>query len=74
MQVGALIGKGGKNIQQIMASTGAVVSISGKDDLIPGTSDRTVKITGPAQNAHDAHMLVQDKLKAAAKVQRELKA
>jgi len=43
---GSLIGSGGKAIKELMAESGSRVSVSGNNELFPGTSDRIVQIIG----------------------------
>ena len=43
----ALLGRGGENLNAIMAASGTKISVSQKGDYVPGTTDRTVTIIGP---------------------------
>jgi len=60
--VGAILGRGGENIAQIMQMSGAKVQISQKGDYVPGTRQRSVTISGAQSQVSQAQMLVQQKV------------
>lgn len=63
--IGALIGKNGSRITNIMNSTGAQIRISRKGELVPGTTNRKVRIAGTVTAVHAAHVLLLQRLEAA---------
>lgn len=63
--IGALIGKNGSRITNIMNSTGAQIRISRKGELIPGTTNRKVLIAGTVTAVHAAHVLLLQRLEVA---------
>lgn len=44
--IGAVVGRGGRNIQEIIQASGARIKISDRSDFMPGTSNRKVTISG----------------------------
>jgi len=60
--IGGLIGKAGKNIFDMQLKSDATITVSDKTELVPGTTNRTVYITGEPHCAQIAHNLVQQKL------------
>lgn len=60
--IGSLIGKNGTRLTSIMNTTGAQIRISRKGELIPGTTDRKVRIIGPVAAVHSAHVLLLHRL------------
>lgn len=57
--VGAIIGKGGDVINQIKNVVGVRIRVSGRDEYIEGTKDRSVTITGaPPQPSLPSHVWV----------------
>jgi RNA-binding protein Nova len=63
--VGVIVGKGGKTLYDIQYNTGATITVAAKDELIPGTKNRLVTITGHAHATQDAHALVLKKIEYA---------
>eukprot|EP00283_Hemiselmis_rufescens_P005194 CAMPEP_0173420634 /NCGR_PEP_ID=MMETSP1357-20121228/2032_1 /TAXON_ID=77926 /ORGANISM="Hemiselmis rufescens, Strain PCC563" /LENGTH=317 /DNA_ID=CAMNT_0014383439 /DNA_START=6 /DNA_END=959 /DNA_ORIENTATION=+ len=57
-QVGNLVGKGGSTIKEIIALCGAQVKLSQKGDVVPGTQNRIVTVTGNTLSSSYAHMLI----------------
>lgn len=56
--VGALIGKSGRHVSEMMKQTGARVQISQKGDFVPGTTNRKIVISGSVGAVHNAHILL----------------
>ena len=44
--VGSLLGKGGSVIKEIMAFSGTTIQVSQKDQYLPNTKQRSVRVTG----------------------------
>mmetsp|Transcript_11388 Transcript_11388/g.34238 ORF Transcript_11388/g.34238 Transcript_11388/m.34238 type:complete len:380 (+) Transcript_11388:2-1141(+) len=63
--VGAIIGKGGDVINQIKNVVGVRIRVSGRDEYIEGTKDRSVTITGPEEAVKIAEQLVRKKMETA---------
>lgn len=63
--VGPLLGKGGRAIFDIQAQSGAQVTVSPKGEFAPGTTNRTLSITGPANAAHAASAMIQRRIEYA---------
>jgi len=57
-QVGNLVGKGGSTIKEIIALCGAQVKLSQKGEVVPGTQNRIVTVTGNTLSSSYAHMLI----------------
>ncbi|CRG95672.1 RNA-binding protein Nova-1, putative [Plasmodium gallinaceum] len=62
--IGSVIGKNGSRLTNIMNSTGAQIRISRKGELIPGTTDRKVRIIGTVAAVHAAHVLLLQRLES----------
>ncbi|CRH03984.1 RNA-binding protein Nova-1, putative [Plasmodium relictum] len=62
--IGSVIGKNGSRLTNIMNSTGAQIRISRKGELIPGTTDRKVRIMGTVAAVHAAHVLLLQRLES----------
>lgn len=60
--VGSIVGKSGAQINNIQHSSGAQISFSGKDEFVPGTTDRTLTIKGGKKQVLKAHMLIDSKV------------
>jgi RNA-binding protein Nova len=58
IQAGSLIGKGGKAIKELVAVTGARVTVSASQEVFPGTSDRVALITGTKDACSMAQTLI----------------
>jgi len=68
MTVGLLVGKGGCIIKELMQLSGAQIRVSQKGDVVPGTTNRIVTISGAPVAANYAHMLVLQKVPTATTV------
>lgn len=64
--VGAVIGKGGEVINQLKAVVGVRIKVSGRNEFVEGTQDRTITISGPVEAVHIAEKLIEQKINAAA--------
>lgn len=60
--IGALMGRGGSVVKEIMQITGSTIQISQKDVYVPGTTNRIVKITGTQHQLIGAHAMMMEKL------------
>lgn len=60
--VGALVGKGGKIIVEMQQQSGARIQISNRDQMVVGTTDRVVTITGNDQAVTTAQYLVTQRM------------
>ncbi|KAF8823005.1 putative Rna-binding protein Nova-2, partial [Cardiosporidium cionae] len=56
--IGAIIGKQGSCLSEIMRRSGAKVMVSQKGELVPGTMNRQVKLSGELLSVHHAHALL----------------
>eukprot|EP00891_Asterochloris_glomerata_P008178 jgi/Astpho2/8178/Aster-03106 len=61
-KVGAIIGKGGQVITELKSCLSVEIRISDKHDLLPGTNDRKVTITGPADMVPIAQTVILKKI------------
>eukprot|EP01067_Filipodium_phascolosomae_P001951 Filipodium_phascolosomae@DN222_c0_g1_i1.p1 len=61
-QVGLLIGKSGVGFNEIQQQSGARLHVSQKGDLVPGTQNRKVQISGSLNSVHAAHILIVQRL------------
>ncbi|URE16554.1 RNA-binding protein [Musa troglodytarum] len=59
--IGAVVGRGGRNIMEISQVSGARIKISDRGDFISGTSDRKVTITGSPEAIRAAEALIMQK-------------
>lgn len=59
---GAIIGKNGKTIAEMQEECGARIKVSQSSDFYPGTSERTILITGPENNVLQAQELIWQKI------------
>ena len=60
--VGALVGKGGKVIVDMQHQSGARIQISNRDQMVEGTTDRVVTITGDHHAVATAQFLINQKM------------
>ena len=60
--VGALVGKGGKVIVEMQHQSGARIQISNRDQMVEGTTDRVVTITGDQHAVATAQYLINQKM------------
>lgn len=63
--IGYVIGKNGSCVTEIIGTTGARIQISQKGDLVPGTNERRIVISGTVHAVHNAHMLLLQRIHAA---------
>ncbi len=63
--MGAVIGKGGEVINQLKSVVGVRIRVSGRDEFVEGTRDRTITISGPVNACEIAERLIQQKVAAA---------
>merc|ERR1712232_1540008 len=64
--VGAIVGKGGTTINELMRFSGARIKISQKGEYVPGTQNRTVTITGTPQACQAAQLMITQKVQEVA--------
>lgn len=64
-RVGAIIGKGGEVINQLKSVVGVRIRVSDREDLVPGTQNRKVTISGPTECVQIAQVLINQKVNAA---------
>lgn len=64
-RVGAIIGKGGEVINQLKLVVGVRIRVSDREDLVPGTQNRKVTISGPTECVQIAQILINQKISAA---------
>ncbi|PFH38370.1 putative RNA-binding protein Nova-1 [Besnoitia besnoiti] len=62
--IGAVIGRSGACVTEVINATGARIQISQKGDLIPGTNDRKIVISGTVGAVHSAHLLLLQRIHA----------
>ncbi|CAL9104347.1 unnamed protein product [Musa textilis] len=60
--IGAVVGRGGRNIMEISQVSGARIKISDRGDFVAGTSDRKVTITGSPEAIHAAEAMIMQKV------------
>ena len=65
IMVGAILGKQGQIIHELMQFSGAKIQLSGKNEFAPGTNDRILTITGDMKQTQTAHSLVNQKVEQA---------
>mmetsp|Transcript_21524 Transcript_21524/g.59085 ORF Transcript_21524/g.59085 Transcript_21524/m.59085 type:complete len:334 (+) Transcript_21524:210-1211(+) len=63
--VGVLVGKAGMAIKELMSISGASIKVSQRGEVVPGTTNRIVTISGNPVAANYAHMLVLQKVPTA---------
>ncbi|KAM0904327.1 hypothetical protein ACQ4PT_018048 [Festuca glaucescens] len=62
--IGAVVGRAGKNIMEIIQASGARIKISDRGDFIAGTSDRKVTITGSSEAIQAAESMIMQRVAA----------
>ncbi|KAM0942034.1 putative K domain-containing protein [Dioscorea sansibarensis] len=62
--IGAILGRGGRNIMEITQATGTKIKISERGVFLPGTNDRKVTITGSRDAIAAAEDLIKLKITA----------
>lgn len=60
--IGAVVGRGGRNIMEISQVSGARIKISDRGDFMSGTSDRKVTITGSQAAIQRAETMILNKV------------
>ncbi|WOL18960.1 protein BTR1 isoform X1 [Canna indica] len=60
--IGAVVGRGGRNITEISQVSGARIKISDRGDFVSGTTDRKVTITGSSEAIHTAESMIMQKV------------
>ncbi|XP_072967636.1 protein BTR1-like [Typha angustifolia] len=60
--IGAVVGRGGRNIMEISQVSGARIKISDRGDFMSGTSDRKVTITGSPEAIRTAEAMILQKV------------
>lgn len=60
--IGVILGRGGARLNELQQISGARVTVSQRNEFIPGTNNRTVTIVGTQQAAQNAEILIQQKL------------
>lgn len=64
--VGSIIGRGGSVIKAIMAESGARIQMQQKEEVMPGSNERGVDITGTESQVARAHQMIVGKINEAA--------
>lgn len=67
--MGAVIGKGGEVINQLKTVVGVRIHVSGREEFVEGTRDRTITISGPVAAVQIAEKLIEQKISTAAAMQ-----
>ncbi|CAN6238997.1 unnamed protein product [Urochloa humidicola] len=62
--IGAVVGRAGRNITEIIQASGARIKISDRGDFISGTSDRKVTITGTSEAIRTAESMIMQRVSA----------
>ncbi|PKA53041.1 KH domain-containing protein [Apostasia shenzhenica] len=62
--IGAVVGRGGRNIMEITQISGAKIKISDRGDFMSGTSDRKVTITGSPEAIRTAEAMIMQRVSA----------
>ncbi|KAG1361361.1 protein BTR1 [Cocos nucifera] len=60
--IGAVVGRGGRNIMEISQVSGARIKVSDRGDFLSGTSDRKVTITGSPEAIQTAEAMIRQKV------------
>ena len=60
--IGAIVGRAGQTINEIMQTTQTRVQISQKGEYVPGTRNRQVTVTGPPEAIQWATSIITEKL------------
>ena len=55
--IGAILGVGGANVRGMQESTGANIRVSSKNEVVPGTRNRFIYISGPQWSVQQAQYL-----------------
>ncbi|XP_062221474.1 protein BTR1-like isoform X2 [Phragmites australis] len=62
--IGAVVGRAGRNITEIIQASGARIKISDRGDFLDGTSDRKVTITGTSEAIQTAESMIMQRVSA----------
>ncbi|KAG0461889.1 hypothetical protein HPP92_020365 [Vanilla planifolia] len=62
--IGAVVGRGGRNIMEITQISGARIKISDRGDFMTGTSDRKITITGSPEAIRTAEAMIMQRVSA----------
>jgi RNA-binding protein Nova len=62
--IGAVVGRAGRNITEIIQASGARIKISDRGDFMPGTTDRKVTITGTPEAIRTAESMIMQRVSA----------
>ncbi|BAF10472.2 Os02g0822300, partial [Oryza sativa Japonica Group] len=62
--IGAVVGRAGRNITEIIQASGARIKISDRGDFIAGTSERKVTITGTSEAIQAAESMIMQRVTA----------
>lgn len=60
--VGTIIGMQGNTLREIQSLSGSTITVSSKSEMVPGTSNRIVTISGTPTSTQMAHMIITQKL------------
>ncbi|KAE8714796.1 Protein BTR1 [Hibiscus syriacus] len=60
--IGLVLGRGGRNIMEIGQVSGAMIKISDRGELMSGTTDRKVTITGSQRSIRQAESMIMQKV------------
>lgn len=63
--IGNILGKRGQTISEIQALSGAKVSVSARGEFVPGTTNRSITISGSTTSAQMAQFFINNKLSSA---------
>ncbi|RZC90884.1 hypothetical protein C5167_028714 [Papaver somniferum] len=63
--IGLVVGRGGRNLQEITQVSGARIKISDRGDFMAGTTERKVTITGSRAATHSAENMIRQKVASA---------
>ena len=63
---GFVVGKEGGTLREIQRQSGARISMSRRGEYIPGTTSRSVTISGPIPAVQNAQMMITQKIQQAA--------
>jgi len=62
--IGAVVGRAGRNITEIIQASGARIKISDRGDFMSGTTDRKVTITGTSEAIRTAESMIMQRVSA----------
>lgn len=64
--IGAVIGRSGQTITEMQHLTGAQIKVSGREDVVPGTNNRKVTLTGSPDAVQIAQFMISKKVQESA--------